>query len=168
MSTSHAHTAYLLLGSNLGDRVVLLHRALVALAAKAGRIVAVSGVYETAAWGKQDQDSFLNQVLHLSTDLTPEQLLDLCQQVETALGRERLEPWGPRTLDVDILLYDDRIIDTARLQVPHPRLPERRFALVPLADVAPAYRHPQLQRTVAELLADCPDQLPVEPWLGDL
>ncbi|RTQ45404.1 2-amino-4-hydroxy-6-hydroxymethyldihydropteridine diphosphokinase [Hymenobacter gummosus] len=168
MPTPHAHTAYLLLGSNLGDRVVTLHRALLALAEKAGRIVAVSGVYETAAWGKEDQDSFLNQALQLSTDLAPEQLLDACQQVETALGRERLEPWGPRTLDVDILLYDDQIINTERLHVPHPRLPERRFALVPLADIAPALLHPQLRRPVAELLADCPDQLPVEPWLGDL
>lgn len=168
MPTPHAHTAYLLLGSNLGDRVVTLHRALVALAARAGRLVAVSGVYETAAWGLEAQPAFLNQAVQLSTDLTPEQLLTACQQVEAELGRERLELWGPRTLDVDILLYDELVQQTEQLTIPHPRLPERRFALVPLADIAARARHPQLHRSVAELLADCPDALPVEPWFGDM
>lgn len=168
MPTPHAHTAYLLLGSNLGDRVVTLHRALLALAEKAGRLVAVSGVYETAAWGQEAQPAFLNQAVQLSTDLTPGQLLTACQQIETDLGRERLELWGPRTLDVDILLYDDLVLASAELTIPHPRLPERRFALVPLADIAPAYQHPQRHQTVRELLADCPDPLPVEPWFGEM
>ncbi|MCC3160816.1 2-amino-4-hydroxy-6-hydroxymethyldihydropteridine diphosphokinase [Hymenobacter sp. 15J16-1T3B] len=164
----HAHTAYLLLGSNLGDRVVTLHRALVALAGKAGRLVAVSGVYETAAWGQEAQPAFLNQAVQLNTDLAPEQLLAACQQIEADLGRERLELWGPRTLDVDILFYDDLVLDTPALTIPHPRLPERLFALMPLADIATTYVHPQLGKSVADLLADCPDKLPVEPWLGDL
>lgn len=168
MSRPHAHTAYLLLGSNLGDRVVTLHRALLALAEKAGRLVAVSGVYETAAWGLEAQPAFLNQAVQLGTDLTPERLLAACQQVEADLGRERLELWGPRTLDVDILLYDDVVLATEQLTLPHPRLAERRFALVPLADIAPAYQHPQLHQSVAELLAACPDKLPVEPWFGDM
>ncbi|RAK66116.1 2-amino-4-hydroxy-6-hydroxymethyldihydropteridine diphosphokinase [Hymenobacter edaphi] len=162
----HAHTAFLLLGSNLGDRVVTLHRALLALAEKGGRLVAVSGVYETAAWGQEAQPAFLNQAVQLSTDLTPEQLLAACQQVEADLGRERLELWGPRTLDVDILFYDNLVLQTAELTIPHPRLPERLFALVPLADIATAYVHPQLGKSVADLLADCPDKLPVEPWFG--
>ncbi|GAB3841477.1 2-amino-4-hydroxy-6-hydroxymethyldihydropteridine diphosphokinase [Hymenobacter jeollabukensis] len=164
----HAHTAYLLLGSNLGDRVVTLHRALLGLAEKGGRLVAVSGVYETAAWGQEAQPAFLNQAVQLSTDLTPEQLLAACQQVEADLGRERLELWGPRTLDVDILFYDDLVLQTEALTIPHPRLPERMFALVPLADIATTYVHPQLHKSVADLLADCPDKLPVEPWFGDM
>lgn len=168
MPTPHAHTAFLLLGSNLGDRVVTLHRALLALAEKGGRLVAVSGVYETAAWGMEAQPAFLNQAVQLSTDLTPEQLLTACQQIEADLGRERLELWGPRTLDVDILLYDDLVLQTEELTIPHPRLPERRFALVPLADIAPKVQHPQLGQPVAALLADCPDKLPVEPWFGDM
>lgn len=168
MNHSPAHTAYLLLGSNLGDRVVTLHRALLALTEKAGRLVAVSGVYETAAWGLEAQPAFLNQAVQLATDLAPAQLLDACQQVEAALGRERLEPWGPRTLDVDILFYDALVLETPDLTIPHPRLPERRFVLQPLADIAPAYEHPQLGQSVAQLLAACPDRLPVEPWFGDL
>ena len=168
MPTPHAHTTYLLLGSNLGDRVVTLHRALLALADKAGRLVAVSGVYETAAWGQEAQPAFLNQAVQLSTDLTPAQLLAACQQIEADLGRERLELWGPRTLDVDILLYDAVVLETEQLTIPHPRLPERRFALVPLADIAPAYQHPQRQQSISQLLADCPDKLPVEPWFGDM
>jgi 2-amino-4-hydroxy-6-hydroxymethyldihydropteridine diphosphokinase len=168
MSTSPAHTAYLLLGSNLGERVATLHRALVALAGQAGKIVAVSGVYETAAWGNEGQPAFLNQAVQIGTDLAPEQLLDACQRVENALGRERLEPWGPRTLDVDILFYDDLVLHSERLTIPHPRLPERLFALVPLADIATTFVHPELHKSVADLLADCPDKLAVEPWLGDL
>ncbi|AYA36955.1 2-amino-4-hydroxy-6-hydroxymethyldihydropteridine diphosphokinase [Hymenobacter oligotrophus] len=165
---NHKHNAYLLLGSNLGDRVATLHRALVALAAKAGKIVSVSGVYETAAWGNQGQPAFLNQAILLNTDLGPEQLLDACQQVEQAFGRERLEPWGPRTLDVDILFFDDVVLHTERLTIPHPRLPERMFVLAPLSDIATTYVHPELHKSVADLLADCPDKLPVEQWMGDM
>ncbi|OON67262.1 2-amino-4-hydroxy-6-hydroxymethyldihydropteridine diphosphokinase [Hymenobacter sp. CRA2] len=163
-----AHTAYLLLGSNLGERVVTLHRALVALAECAGKIKTVSAVYETAAWGNEGQPAFLNQAVQLGTDLNPQELLRACQQVENDFGRERLEPWGPRTLDVDILFYDDLVLDSEQLTIPHPRLQERMFALVPLADIATTYVHPRLQRSVADLLADCPDKLPVEQWMGDL
>ncbi|KAA9339129.1 2-amino-4-hydroxy-6-hydroxymethyldihydropteridine diphosphokinase [Hymenobacter busanensis] len=162
------HTAYLLLGSNLGDRVATLHRALVALAEQAGKIVAVSSVYETAAWGFEAQPAFLNQAVQFSTALSPEALLGACQQVEQEAGREREELWGPRTLDVDILLYDEVVLDQPRLVLPHPRLPNRRFALVPLADLAPNVMHPTLNQSVQQLLANCPDTLPVEPWLGDL
>ncbi|GAA4381769.1 2-amino-4-hydroxy-6-hydroxymethyldihydropteridine diphosphokinase [Hymenobacter koreensis] len=162
------HTAYLLLGSNLGNRVAVLHRALVALAEQAGKIVSVSPVYETAAWGLEAQPAFLNQAVHISTALAPEALLDICQQVEQEAGREREEMWGPRTLDVDILLYDDVVLDSPRLVLPHPRLHKRRFALVPLADLAPSLVHPALGQTVQQLLADCPDTLPVEAWMGDL
>ncbi|OGX84300.1 2-amino-4-hydroxy-6-hydroxymethyldihydropteridine diphosphokinase [Hymenobacter lapidarius] len=157
--------AYLLLGSNLGDRAALLRAARAQLAA-AGEILAASALYETAAWGREDQPVFLNQALAVRTALPARQLLEQCLATERRAGRERLERWGSRTLDVDILLYADAIIDEPDLTLPHPRLAERRFALVPLAEIAPQLRHPQLGLSVAELLAQCPDPLPVRLWPG--
>jgi len=164
---SAAVTAYLLLGSNLGDRATLLHAAQTYLASTSGKVVAASTLYETAAWGREDQPAFFNQALALRTSLTAEQLLEHCLAAECMAGRERRERWGSRTLDVDILLYGTAILDQPGLTVPHPRLAERRFALVPLAEIAPQLRHPQLGLTVAELLACCPDPLPVRPWSGN-
>ena len=159
--------AYLLLGSNLGDRAALLAAARHELAATAGEIVAASGLYETAAWGREDQPAFLNQALAIRTGLRPEALLTACQNAEQHAGRQRLEHWGSRTLDVDILLFGTEIIDTPALAVPHPRLPARRFALVPLAEIAGALVHPQRPETIEALLRHCPDPLPVRPWPGE-
>lgn len=158
--------AYLLLGSNLGNRAALLAQARARLAATAGVVEAESGIYETAAWGREDQPAFLNQVLAVHTVLAPEQLLAACQAAEQAAGRERHEHWGSRTLDVDILFLGHEILATPTLSVPHPRLAERRFALVPLAEIAGTLVHPQLGETVAALLARCPDPLPVRHWPG--
>lgn len=152
---------YLLLGGNLGDRAAYLQQAQQTLAATAGNIIAASALYETAAWGVEDQPAFLNQVLAIRTSLPAPELLAACQAAEQQAGRERLQHWGTRTLDVDILLYGQAIIATPTLSVPHPALPARRFALVPLAEIAPQLIHPQLHQTVAELLAHCPDPLPV-------
>jgi 2-amino-4-hydroxy-6-hydroxymethyldihydropteridine diphosphokinase len=159
--------AYLLLGSNLGDRAALLAAARQQLATTAGEVVAESGIYETAAWGREDQPAYLNQVLAIATWLRPEVLLAACQATEQAAGRQRHERWGSRTLDVDILFFGAEIIDSPTLMVPHPRLSERRFALVPLAEIAGALRHPQSHYTIRALLARCPDPLPVRPWPGE-
>lgn len=158
--------AYLLLGSNLGDRAARLAQARHDLAATTGRLMATSALYETAAWGLEDQPAFLNQVLAVETELAAPALLAACLAAEQEQGRERLVRWAARTLDVDILLFGQEIISSPTLTVPHPALPGRRFALVPLAEVAPQLVHPQLCRTVAELLASCPDPLPVQRWLA--
>lgn len=160
-------TAYLLLGSNLGNRAALLRAARAQLAATIGEIVAASALYETAAWGREDQPAFLNQALAIRTTLPARLLLAQCLAAERNAGRQRLEHWGSRTLDVDILLYDEEIIDEPGLAVPHPRLAERRFALVPLVEIAELLVHPQLKATVAELLARCPDPLLVHRWAGE-
>jgi 2-amino-4-hydroxy-6-hydroxymethyldihydropteridine diphosphokinase len=152
---------YLLLGSNIGDRAAYLRQARQALAATAGEVVAASALYETGAWGVEDQAAFLNQVLAVRTTLAASALLAACLATEQLAGRERRLRWGARTLDVDILLYGAEIIATPTLTVPHPALPARRFALVPLAEIAPQLVHPQLHLTIVELLAQCPDPLPV-------
>ena len=159
--------AYLLLGSNLGDRAALLRQARARLAATAGLIEAESGLYETAAWGREDQPAFLNQALAVRTALSPADLLAACLATEQQAGRQRLEHWGSRTLDVDILFFGDAVIATPALCVPHTRLAERRFALVPLAEIAGSLHHPQLGETIETLLARCPDPLPVRRWSGE-
>jgi 2-amino-4-hydroxy-6-hydroxymethyldihydropteridine diphosphokinase len=139
-STAHA---FLGLGSNLGDRMELLQRAVDALDADTRtRVDAVSSVYETAPVGGPEQDPFLNIAVRIATRRSPRSLLALCQAVEADLGRERTVRWGPRTIDVDILLYADRRVSRDDLEIPHPRLVERAFALVPLMEVAPGQRLP--------------------------
>ncbi|GAA4324187.1 2-amino-4-hydroxy-6-hydroxymethyldihydropteridine diphosphokinase [Flaviaesturariibacter amylovorans] len=155
------HTAYLLLGGNLGDRPGNLAAARAALADAAGPVIAASPLFETEAWGLKEQPAFLNQALALRTALPPDALLAAALRIEETLGRVRAERYGPRTLDIDILFYDDAVIDTPTLQVPHPQLHLRRFALEPLAAIAPGLRHPVLGRPISELLAACADETPV-------
>jgi len=145
--------AYLSLGSNMGRRESTLAEALRLLAAPDLRVVRVSPVYETEPMELRDQPWFLNLVAEIETDLFPKQLLARTQRIEKELGRKRKVSKGPRTIDIDILLYGSFVIDTPDLQVPHPRMAERRFVLEPLAQLAPELRHPVLRRTVSELLA---------------
>lgn len=135
--------AFLGLGSNIGDRLGHLQEAVELLDLRPGiRVDAVSSVYETDPVGGPEQDPFLNMAVRVATRRSPRRLLAACQAVEQALGRKRTVRWGPRTIDVDILLYGDRTIATRRLVVPHPRLTERPFALIPLMEVAPGTKLP--------------------------
>ena len=148
---------FLGLGSNLGDREESLTRGIALLEADGFAVTARSSLYETEPVGGPPQGPYLNQVVHGKTDLTPEALLAACLRVEAGLGRVRRERFGPRTLDIDILLYGDRVQDAPGLELPHPRLHERLFVLVPLAEVGAEALHPRLGSTIAELKARCPD-----------
>ena len=148
---------YLLLGTNEGDRHGNLAKALDLIGSKAGTISRQSGIYETAPWGKTDQASFLNQSVELESELAPLALLALLKEIEREVGRVSTEKWGPRVIDIDILFYGDQVIQEPELQVPHPYLPVRRFALLPMAEIAGGLVHPVLRKTIDELLGECPD-----------
>lgn len=152
---------FLLLGSNLGDREAILRSAVGAINQTAGRVVRHSVFYRTQPWGYAEQPEFLNLLLELESDLEPLPLLNALRRIERSLGRKRIEKWRERSLDIDILYYGDRVIRTARLTVPHPELHNRRFALVPLCELAPHLLHPVFGLSQVELLRDCPDTLEV-------
>ncbi|MFN3795072.1 MAG: 2-amino-4-hydroxy-6-hydroxymethyldihydropteridine diphosphokinase [Chitinophagaceae bacterium] len=156
--------AYLLTGGNLGKRWDNLHTAFKHISDRCGQIVAKSAIYETAAWGKQDQQAFLNQVLVLETSLAPEVLMQTLLEIEQTMGRIREEKYGPRIIDIDILFIDDQILNTPLLQLPHPAITQRRFVLVPLQELAPDFIHPVYQQTISHLLEACPDHLDVKKF----
>jgi 2-amino-4-hydroxy-6-hydroxymethyldihydropteridine diphosphokinase len=146
-------TAYLSLGSNLGDRRAHLRDALGRLEGPGLKVARVSPVYETEPVDNFDQGWFLNLVAEIETGLFPLQLLGRTQRVEQAMGRRRTVAKGPRAIDIDIVLYGHAVVRSRSLEIPHPRMAERRFVLAPLADLAPDARHPVTQRTVREMLA---------------
>ena len=153
---------FLLLGGNLGDRVSNLRHCNTLIEELLGPIVENSSIYETEPWGKSDQPSFLNQALQIETSLPPMELLSACLTIEKKMGRSRDEKWGARVIDIDIIYFDNQILNSIDLILPHPRMAERKFVLTPLAEINPSFVHPVLLKTNEELLKECKDQLSVK------
>lgn len=156
--------AYLLTGGNLGDREKNLAKARYLIDQQCGSIFKQSSIYETGAWGKTDQPAFLNQALEIYTPLNPRQLIRRILKTEKLMGRVREEKYGPRIIDIDILMFNDEIHHYHFLNLPHPEMQNRRFALLPLAEIAPDLIHPVLKKTIVQLLEECPDDLPVKKY----
>jgi 2-amino-4-hydroxy-6-hydroxymethyldihydropteridine diphosphokinase len=150
--------AYLGLGSNLGDRNANLADAVTRLAGESVRVLRASSIWETEPRDVRDQPWFLNQVIEVESDLLPRQLFQRIQRIEREMGRQRRTPKGPRLIDIDILLYGNAVVKSDDLEIPHPRMAERRFVLEPLAELAPDLHHPVSKRAVRELLAEVAGQ----------
>lgn len=158
--------AYLCLGGNIGDREKALNLALVKISELAGQIETKSAIYETEAWGVEKQQAYLNQCAKITTELTPGELIETLLSIEKSLGRERNfdHTYEPRTLDIDILFYNNFIIEQEHLVIPHPRLQLRKFVLIPLNEIAPNYLHPALNKTIFSMLKECEDTSEVKPF----
>ena len=160
--------AYLLIGGNVGDRLSNLKTAISRISTQCGSILASSSVYETAAWGKTDQASFLNQVLFIETSLAPTKLLDTILSIEMDMGRIRTEKYAERTIDIDILYFNDLQLETEALVIPHPRISQRKFVLVPLHEIAPEMLDTRTGLTIQAMLETCNDTLPVKKFPTDV
>lgn len=152
---------YLLIGGNIGDRFYFLREAIRLISQQCGPISRSSAVYETAAWGKEDQPAFLNQVLIIQTAMEPLPLMAVILDIEQEMGRSRREKNGERNIDIDILYYENDVVEMPDLTIPHPRIFMRKFALIPLAELSPAKIDPVHNKTIQELLDTCPDVLEV-------
>ena len=151
--------AYLLIGGNMGDRLANLENARAAIQEHVGNILSNSSIYETAAWGMENQAAFLNQALLIDTSFEAIELLENLLKIEKAMGRIRNQPLGPRTIDLDIIFFNDQILDTENLTIPHPHMQKRNFVLTPLNEIAPDYIHPIFKKSINQLLKGCTDQL---------
>lgn len=155
---------YLLTGGNVGNRQQYLQESARLIETSCGKIINRSSIYETAPWGKTDQAAFLNQALELDTSMEAETLMKELLNIELAAGRARSEKYGPRTIDIDILFFNDTVQSTPLVTIPHTQLAFRRFVLQPMNELAPAYIHPVLKKSIAQLLDECPDKLPVKKF----
>lgn len=155
------YEVYLLLGSNMGDRMAHLAQARDLIAERIGAVTLTSHFYETQAWGKTEQADFINQAIAVETLQSPQEVLKNILQIEQDLGRTRTEKWESRTIDIDIALFDDKIVDDSDLQIPHPQLPQRNFALVPLMEIAGDVIHPVLNIPIEDVYMACKDPLDV-------
>lgn len=153
---------FLALGSNLGDSFDNLDRALKAINSRIGLVQNSSSIYETAAWGIEDQPDFLNMVVEITTKLEAFEVMSQIISIEKDLGRIRYEKWGMRKIDIDILFYNDSIISLENLSIPHPYLQKRKFVLEPLNEIAPLLIHPILKKSIRKLLELCSDELDVK------
>jgi len=153
----------LLLGSNLGNRSRNLHQACLLIEKSIGPIMSVSSVYETAPWGYDSKNGFLNQCLSIGSDMDPLRILEQIHKIEAKLGRQRRSPhYKDRLIDIDILLYGDMVLSRPDLKIPHQKLQDRRFSLVPLAEIMPDFEHPVFRKKISTLLSECIDNLPVK------
>ena len=153
---------YILLGSNIGQRKQYLNKAITAIQHRCGNLINQSAIYETAAWGNTKQASFLNQVIVLHTQLSPDELMQELLHIEEELGRIRTEKYGPRTIDLDILFYGNLVYHSPKVTLPHPAIQDRRFVLIPLAELNARKIHPVYRKTINTLLNECADLLPVK------
>jgi 2-amino-4-hydroxy-6-hydroxymethyldihydropteridine diphosphokinase len=152
------NNAYLLIGGNLGDRLANLNNAIQKIELHCGKIISSSTIYETAAWGFTEQPPFFNQALQVETALSATELMQQLLIIELSLGRERLLPLGPRTIDLDIIYFNNEIIQNDIVSIPHPRMEQRNFVLIPLNEIAPTYLHPVLNIPTSTLLKQCKDE----------
>jgi 2-amino-4-hydroxy-6-hydroxymethyldihydropteridine diphosphokinase len=159
-------TVYLSLGSNMGDRAENIARAVAALGEQGVRVTQESSLYETEPLEIKEQPWFLNCAIEAETELSPERLMEVLLEIEHEIGRERRVPKGPRLIDMDILLYGSEVVRTAELEIPHPRMAERKFVLVPLAEIAAEVSHPVSMMTIAEMQEATADQSEVRKWRG--
>jgi 2-amino-4-hydroxy-6-hydroxymethyldihydropteridine diphosphokinase len=148
---------YLLIGGNVGDSLLYLERAVTFLQTQCGKVVKISSFYETAPWGNTNQAPFLNQALELETSSDAPELMQGLLKIEEEMGRIREEKYGPRIIDLDILLFNDEIYNSSELTIPHKELQNRRFVLEPLAEIAPQLLHPVLKKNMLQLLVECRD-----------
>jgi 2-amino-4-hydroxy-6-hydroxymethyldihydropteridine diphosphokinase len=157
-----ANRAYLLTGGNMGNRAEYLHDASGNISGSCGKILKKSSLYETAAWGKTNQPNFFNQVLFIETALSADELMKQILLIEEKMGRIRDEKYGARIIDIDILFFNDEIINKLQLVIPHPEIQNRRFVLAPMNEIAPEFIHPVLLKNIGTLLKECGDKLDVK------
>lgn len=157
---------WLLMGGNMGDRVAFINSAQNQINNQIGKVISESKLYESEAWGLENQQNFLNKVIIVESDLSAIDILNKCLEIEVSLGRERLEKWAERKIDIDILYFAEETVNESHLTIPHPEIQNRRFVLVPLCEISPDYIHPIFNQDNSNLLEKCKDELKV--WEYDI